>query len=81
MIKNRSRLATICAQCLIFTALAGLVTVSYVKNQPKGSTESHYDFFGGSQIFNVHDFLFRSYHQDGYDPNKLDVIAHSDLAN
>jgi hypothetical protein len=81
MIKNRSRLATICAQCLIFTALAGLVTVSYVKNQPKGSTEHHHDFFGGSQVFNVHDFLISSYHPEGYDPNKVDVIAHSSLTN
>jgi hypothetical protein len=60
--------------------LAGLVTVSYVKNQPKGSTDQ-YDFFGGSQIFNVHDFLISSYHPEGYDPNKVDVIAHSSLTN
>ncbi|MET4000126.1 hypothetical protein ABIE60_002133 [Marinobacterium sp. MBR-109] len=81
MIKNRSRLATIFAQCLIFTALAGLVTVSYVKNQPKGSTEHHYDFFGGSQIFNVYDYLISSYHPEGYDPNKVDVITHSGLTH
>ncbi|GAB0151461.1 hypothetical protein MnBA_08610 [Marinobacterium sp. BA1] len=81
MIKNRSRLAIICAQCLIFTALVGLVTVSYVKNQPKGSTESHYDFFGGSQIFNVYDYLISSYHPEGYDPNKVDVITHSALTH
>lgn len=81
MIKNRSRLATICVHCLTFSVLAGLVTVSYVKNQPKGSTEYQYDFFGGSQVFNVHDFLISSYHPEGYDPNKVDVIAHSSLTN
>lgn len=81
MIKIRSRLALICVHCLTFSVLAGLVTLSFVETPSKRSAGYLHDVFGGSQVFNVHDFLYRSYQPDGYDPNKLDVIAHSDFTN
>lgn len=80
MIKIRSRLAITCVHCLTFSVLAGLVTLTLLSaGQP--SVQQSEGVFLDAQLFDIHEFLSKSYDPTGYDPNRLDVIAYSDISN